>query len=353
MARARLVALPARCELATMDATPPPPAIMMQLLLGRWVSQAIGAATKLGLADHLADGPRSAAELAELAKAHAPSVHRLLRALAGFGVFRETEPGQFSNTPLSETLRDVPGSVRPLSLFVNHDAHLRAWGAIEHSVRTGKSGFMHAHGALPWDYIAQHPDVGEVFNGAMTALSAQSAPAVAMAYDFSGSTTLADIGGGHGFLLGTILAKHPQLRGVLFDMPQVVAGAPAVLAAAGVADRCTVVGGDFFAEVPAADTYVMKHIIHDWDDDASVRIFKAIHRAAAPGAKLLLAEGVIRPGNEPDLGKLIDIEMLVVTDGGRERTEDEYRTILAAGGWALQRVIPTMSPLSLLEAVRV
>ncbi|HVV82751.1 MAG TPA: methyltransferase [Kofleriaceae bacterium] len=326
----------------------PPQAIMMQLLLGRFVSQAIGAAATLRLADHLGDGPRSATDLAAATGAHAPSVHRLLRALASVGVFVERDPGTFANTPLSETLRDRPGSVLPQALFFNHPVHLKAWTAIDQSVATGSCGFEHAFGMTPWAYLGDHRDVAAVFNQAMTSISSMFAPAVAAAYDFRGLETLVDVGGGHGLLLTTILRANPSLRGVLFDLPQVVAGAQA----GDVADRLTITGGDFFAEVPAADAYVMKHILHDWSDDRAAAILRTIHRSARPGARLLVVESVLKPGNAPDLGKLIDLEMLVFTEGGRERDEAEFRALFASAGFALQRVVPTMSPVSVLEAIR-
>jgi hypothetical protein len=333
---------------------PPPAAVMMQMLLGRFVSQAIGAAAKLKLADHLASGAKSAAEIAPQCGARADTLHRLLRALASLGIFAEQDAGRFVNTPLSETLRDVPGSVRPMALFFNHASHLKAWAELDFSVRTGESGFIAAHGMPPWEYLntPAGADAGAVFNDAMTALSAQFAPAAAQAYDFSEIGTLVDVGGGHGLLLRTILAKHPSMRGVLFDLPQVVEGANAPMQASGLSDRVTIVGGSFFEEVPAGDAYIMKHIIHDWSDDKAIHIFKTIAKQAKPGTKLLLVEGVIKPGNDPDMGKIIDLEMLVVTEGGRERTEDEYRAILKSGGFTLRRVLPTMSPMSVIEATR-
>jgi len=331
----------------------PPSAVIMQMLFGRFVSQAIGTAAKLKLADHLSSGPRTFEQLAKDANAHPPSVYRLLRALASLGVFAEQEHGRFANTPLSEALRDQPGSVRPMALFFNDASHLKAWTALDYSVTTGACGFEKAHGSSTWDYVSSHADVSEIFNNAMTSLSAQFAPAVAMGYDFSGIATLVDIGGGHGTLLGTILGRHPALRGVLFDLPHVVAGAPKQLASMGVTERCEVVGGDFFKQVPTGDAYVMKHIIHDWDDARSIEIMKTIHRAAKPGAKLLLVESVIKPGNTPDMGKILDLEMLVVTQGGRERTEAEYRALFEAAGFKLERLVPTMAPVTVLEAIRI
>lgn len=323
----------------------PPNAMLMRMLLGRFVSQAIGTAAKLGLADHLADGARSADDLAAATGANGAAVYRLLRALASVGIFTESEHGVFTNTPLSEALRDRPGSARPLALFFNNEVHLRAWTAIDHSVKTGESGFEHALGQAPWSYLSSHPETAVVFNNAMTALSSQFAPLVVDAYDFSDLSTLVDLGGGHGLLLNSILQKNPSLKGILFDVPHVIASAPAI-------ERCEAISGDFLKEVPAGDAYVMKHIIHDWGDTDAVKIFETIHRTARRGTKLLLVESVIAPGNAPDLGKIIDLEMLVFTHGGRERTETEYRALLKAGGFTLQRVIATKGPVSVIESVR-
>lgn len=333
---------------------PPPPMMLMQMITGRWVSQAIGAAAQTNLADHLPRGEtRSADELAAAAGAHGPSVYRLLRALVSVGVFTEATPGRFAHTPLSELLRDdTPGSVKPVALFFSTPEHVKAWIELAHSVRTGGSGFVKAHGAPPWEYLREHPEMGEIFNNAMTSLSAQAAGAVAQAYDFSGIGTLADVGGGHGLLLGTILASRPDMRGILFDLPPVVAGAAPTLAKLGVASRVTTQGGDFFAAAPkGADAYVLKHILHDWSDDDCVRILDTIRAAAAPTARVLIVEMVIEAGPAPDFGKLLDLEMLVVTTGGRERTEPEWRALLARSKLSLSRVVPTMGPHKVLEAV--
>jgi SAM-dependent methyltransferase len=337
-----------------MHPQPPPPAVMMQMLVGRWTSHALGAAAKFRYADHLAGGPKSADELAKLTGTHGPSVFRLLRALASLGVFSETEPGTFANTPLSETLRnDVPGSMAAMALFLNHPVHIQAWTELPYGVKTGESAFEHAHQAKPWDYLARHPDVAPVFNDAMTAFSAMVGGAVVEAYDFSGIGTLVDVGGGHGGLLTGILQKNPSLRGVLFDLPPTVGDAArALVERSGTADRCQIVGGDFFESVPSGDAFVLKAIIHDWSDVDSIRILKNVHRASKPGAKVLLVEAPIRPGNDPDLGKLVDLEMLIMTNGGRERTDKEYVALFEASGFALARVIPTRSPVAIIEAIR-
>lgn len=331
----------------------PPPLQIIQMAFGRHVSQAIGAAAKFDFATHLATGPKTADQLAELTGAHAQSIYRLLRALASVGVFTELDSGAFANTPTSETLRsDIPGSTRAMVLYFNHPFHLAAWNGLPYSVETGKCGFQHVHGQAPWDYLATHPDVAAVFNDAMTSVSAQIAFGVLSAYDFSGIERLVDVGGGQGLLLGAILSRYPSMRGVLFDQPPVVAGARGVLESTGVAQRVEVVGGNFFESAPPGDAYVMKHVIHDWDDADAGRILANVHRASAPGGKLLIVESVIRPGNEPDLGKILDLEILIVTQSGRERTAEEFGRLLAASGFELTRVIPTPAPAVIVEAIR-
>lgn len=336
-------------------ATPPPSAQLLQMvLIGRQIAHAIAVAARLDIATLIGDGELSSAELARRTDSNADALYRLLRALASVGVFVEGETGTFHNTPLSDTLRaDAPASSRPLALFFGHESHVQAWLGLEHSVKTGKSGFEHVHGAPVFDYVVAHPEVAGIFNDAMTAFSATMGPAVAEAYDFAGIDRLVDVGGGHGQLLATILARHSGMRGVVFDLPHVVAGAAAVIEAAGVASRVDIVGGDFFESVPASGAYFMSHVLHDWGDADAERILRTIHRAGAPGARLLLAESVLSPGNEPDLGKFGDLEMLVATGAGRERTEAEWAALLAAGGFRLERVLPTAAPMCVIEATRV
>lgn len=324
---------------------------MMQFVMGRFVAHAIGVAATYDLATHLAAGPLTAGALAAKAGVDEGAMRRLLRALASVGVFAETAPGTFTNTPLSETLRsDVPGSLRAVALFFNHDQHVKAWLGLAHSVKTGGSGVEHVHGRPVWDVLAGDADFSKTFNDAMTSLSWQMAHAIIGAYDFSGIGELADIGGGHGQLLGAILQANPAMRGVVFDLPAVVTGTGAVLQGLGVADRARVVGGDFFVEVPAADAYIMAHILHDWSDTDAVRILSSIRRAMRPGARLLVAEAVVRPGNEPDGAKFLDLEMLVITSGGVERTEEEWHHLLGQAGFRLERIVPTPSMVSLIEA---
>jgi SAM-dependent methyltransferase len=330
----------------------PPSLALLDLITGKWVAQALAVAARLGVADMLADGPKPCDELARANQVDAGALHRLLRALASVGVFAEVGEGQFALTPMAELLRtDVFGSLRAMAMMMGEAWSWAAWGEMYRSVKTGETAFEHVFGMGLFDYLARHPAEARTFDEAMTGWSTQTARAIVASYDFAGISTLADVGGGHGALLGTILRAHPEMRGILFDAPAVVEGTTGRLEAVGLLDRCRVVGGDFFATVPeGADAYVLCHIIHDWDDARAVAILANCRRALAPGGKVLLMEIVIPPGNTPSLGKLLDLEMLVVA-GGRERTEAEYGSLLAEAGLRLARIVPTPSPLSLIEAV--
>lgn len=332
----------------------PPPVALLQMVTGRWVSQTIGVAAELGLADEVTSGPKTADELAAAKGLHGPSVYRLMRALASLGIFAEQAGGRFGHTPLSDALRsDVPYSMRGMARMVNLEAGIDAWCALEHAIRTGGSAFEHVHGRPVFSYFEQHPREVEIFANAMSSVTAHVGAAVAECYDFTGIKTIADIGGSHGMILAILLARHPELRGVLFDRPEVVAGAKPLLEQHGVATRVEVIAGDFFEGVPAgADAYLVKSILHDWSDADSLRILKSIHGAAAPGAKLLVIEGIVEEGNTPQLAKLLDIEMLVMTSGGRERTLGEWQELFAAGGFRFARVVPTPSPMVVIEGVR-
>ena len=330
----------------------PPGVQVQQLISGYLLSQAIGVAADLGIADLLADGPKSSGELAEATGSHPRALYRLLRALAGVGIFTEVAPQTFGLTPMGETLRsDAPASLRARALHSCGDVQWRTWGQLGHSVRTGETAFKHVHGMENWQYQAQHPEANAMFNAFMTGASAQVAGAVVAAYDFSRFGTLVDVGGGLGQLLTTILAATTSLRGVLFDQPHVVADARSIPAGAGVADRCEIVGGSFFDSVPSGgDAYLLRSIIHDWDDDRSIAILSNCRRAMGPHGTLLLVEVVIPPGDTPSMGKLLDLEMLAVP-GGQERTEEEYRALFEAAGFTLTQVVPTRAGASVIEGV--
>jgi hypothetical protein len=322
------------------------------MAFGAMLTQALYVAAKLGVADRLAAGPRAVAELAPETGAHERSLYRLLRSLAANGIFRETAPRVFALTPLAELLRaDAPGSMRNGVIFMGEEWHYRVWSDMAYSVRTGKPAWGHTHGEEVFDYFAANPARAEIFNGAMTDMSVAVAPVVVAAYDFSGIGTLADIAGGHGYLLAQILKANPSVSGILFDTPPVVGGAAALLEREGVSERVERVAGDFFDSVPRADAYVMKHIIHDWDDERAITILKNINAAMGADGKVLVVETVVPEGNEPHYSKLLDLEMLT-SPGGVERTAEEYAALLSEAGLRLTRIIPTRSPFSIVEAVR-
>jgi len=335
------------------ESAAPPQFAMLQLITGFWVSRAIYVAAKLGLADLVKDSPKTADELARLTGTHSPSLYRALRALASVGVFTDDGRGRFAQTPLSETLRsDTPGSLRALAIVELGQEHYLAWGNLMHSVKTGEIAFDNLFKQNAWEYYAQNPEDASNFNESMRGLTEMVNVAVLEAYDFSGVDKLVDVAGGTGRLISSILSAYPRMRGVLFDLPHVIAEAGPLLDAAGVRDRCETSTGDFFRSVPeGGDAYVMKWIIHDWDDEKSTVILKNIHRAMGEKGKLLLIEMVVPKGNQPDLSKLLDLDMMVMT-GGRERTEAEFNSLLAASGFKLTRLIRTASSVCVIEAVR-
>ncbi|MBA2448838.1 MAG: methyltransferase [Chloroflexi bacterium] len=326
-------------------------AALQQMSNGYWATQIIYVAAKLGIADLLKDGPRGIHALAESTETHAPSLYRLMRALAGLGVFRENEAGEYETTALGRCLASgSPGALRARTILNGEDWYT-GWGGLLHSVRTGETAFDHIAGRSFFEHLAANAEAAAVFNEAMASSTEGAARAVADAYDLSQSKTIVDVGGGTGAFLAGILQANPWARGVLFDRPNVVAAAGGLLTRAGVADRCDVVAGDFFEAVPGGgDVYILSWIIHDWDDDRGVTILKNCRRAMADNARLLVIEQVIPPGNQPSLGKLYDLHMLVLS-GGRERREDEYRALLAAADLQLARIIPTDVPRSVIEAL--
>ncbi|MGD9630408.1 MAG: methyltransferase [Pyrinomonadaceae bacterium] len=335
-----------------MKPEPPPQAVMMQLSMGALVTQAIFVAAKLRIADIVADGEKHIDEIAQAAGAHSPSLYRILRSLASIGVFTEIGLRTFGNTAISEVLRsDIPGSMRNSMIFMGEPWHYNVFSNMLHSAQTGGTAWKATHGMEVFDWFANNPDASEIFNGCMSELSAGSAPAIVEAYDFSGIGTLADIAGGHGFLLAQVLKANPHMRGILFDMEHVIQGADDMLRTHGIEDRVEKVSGDFFEEVPVADAYIMKHIIHDWDDERSINILKTIHRSMKDDGRVLLAEMVIPEGNEPHPVKMLDLEMLT-SPGGIERTADEYASLFERAGFRLNRIVPTQSPFSVIEAVK-
>ncbi|HET9853273.1 MAG TPA: methyltransferase [Candidatus Limnocylindrales bacterium] len=323
------------------------------LLFGYRVSQAVSVAAALGVADTLATGPRASEELAAELGCDPAAFYRLVRLLAASGVLEEDAERRFSLTPVGALLRsDVPGSMRePATLQGRPEIHA-AYARLEDAVRRGENAFEIEFGENIWSWRARQPELASQFNRAMATWSRIVAPALAAAFDFGSVGTVVDIGGGSGSMIAGLLAEHPELRGIVFDQPAVVTEAEPVLQAAGVRDRAQLVGGDFFVDVPVADVYVMKSILHDWDDEECVRILRVIQARAGAEARLHVVERVLGGPNEDLQGKLSDIHMLVMP-GGLERTLDEWRSLLHAGGWALQRREPLAAGWDLIEATRV
>ena len=323
---------------------------MLRIISGFWISRAVYIAAKLGIPDQLKHSPKTANDLAADTGTHAPSLYRVLRALAGVAVFAEDSKGRFSLTPISETLlSDSPGSVRAFAMTELGEEHYPAWGDLMHSVKTGAIAFDHHFGMDVWEFFAQHPENAKIFNDAMSGMTAAVNEAIIASYDFAGIRKIVDVGGGHGGLITSILGKNPDMEGMLFDAPHVVEGAQERIQAAGLSDRCQIAGGDFFESVPAGgDGYILKWIIHDWDEQKATTILRNCRAAITDEGRLMLVEAVIPPGSEPHFGKFIDLNMLVMT-GGRERTEQEFRQLFEAAGFRLTRVAPTPSAFSVVE----
>jgi hypothetical protein len=321
------------------------------MMTGYWISKAIYVAAKLGVADLLVDGPRSIEELAAATETHVGALYRVVRALASVGIFSEVTPSRFALTPLAELLRsDTSDSMRALAIMYAEEQS-RAWDDVLYSVRTGQPAFEHAFGMPYFDYFNTHPEASQVFNEAMVGWTSQVVEAVVSAYDFSPFSAVADVGGGHGALLAAILKTTPSARGILFDLPHVTQSAAPFLAAAGVADRCTLVGGDFFGEIPSgADAYLLAQILHDWDDEHSVAILRQVRQAMPDHSKLLVVELTLPEGDAPAFGKWMDLHMLVLLNG-RERTVGQYTELLRAAGLELTRTIPTHTGQSIVEAI--
>lgn len=329
----------------------PPHAQLIQMGTASFVSAVLYAAAKLGVADHLSSGPRSAAELAGPTGTHAPSLHRLLRSLASLGVLTEGEEQRFALTPLGEALRSgAPGSARASLLTLCGPLFWNCWQELPYSLETGRSGFERLHGMPVFEYMAQHPDVASAFSETMVGFHGAEPPAVAEAYDFSGIRTLVDVGGATGNMLSAVLSRHGALRGVLFDLPHVVSDAPALLEARGVGDRVSVEAGSFFEGVPSGgDAYLLSHVLHDWPEEQCLAILGNCREAMPRDGRLLVVETVLPPGDTPHPGKLLDMAMLVLP-GGQERTETEYAALLGRAGFRLNRVVPTASAVSVVEA---
>lgn len=323
---------------------------VLQVATGYIASTALQVALQLQIADHIASGSTSARDLAAACGANEDALYRVLRTLAMMGIFEETSPRTFALTPSAAALRQVPGSLYDMALWLCDPFHFRVYADAMHSVTTGVPAVEKTYGMPVFEYFAKSPELSAIFNNAMTSFSGMVVPAALEAYDFSDIRVLVDVAGGHGGVLTGVLAKHPQMRGVLCDLPHVIDGAGPRIASLGLAHRCQAVACDMFATIPeGGDAYIMKHIIHDWDDERAGVILRNIRRVLPKDGRVLLLESVVAPGNEPDFSKVIDLEMLLLP-GGRERTADEFRALFAANGFELTRIVATQSPLSIIEA---
>jgi len=336
----------------------PPQVVLYQLAAGHYLSHALNLAAKLGIADLLADGPREAQQLADATDTHAPSLRRVLRLLVSAGVFEERRDGSFAQTPISECLRaGVPGSARAMVMLFGGDRVQNAWRDLEYCVRTGNPVFRKRGLEDPFKDPERSGEESANFDAAMADMTRIAAISVAAAYDFEGIRTLVDVGGGNGALLIGILKAHSDLRGIVFDQPAAAQRARQQIAEHGLSDRCDAVGGDFFAEVPrGGDAYVLKHVIHDWDDERAVAILRNCHRAMNENGKLLVVEGVYPEQIDRSLDSrgaaANDVNMLVNT-GGRQRSEAEFRSLYDAAGFKLTRIVPAQGArLGVIEGVR-
>jgi hypothetical protein len=326
---------------------------LRQIITGFRLTHLIAAAAELGLADHLVDGPKSSAELAPLVGADLDALHRVMRALAALGVFAMLDDGRFSLAPMGQHLRsDAPGSLRPLARFWDLDVNRRPWHDLQHSIATGEAAFDHHFGMEKFEHLDTRPDVAAIYNAGMASNTSLVGTTMAEAYDFGSFGTIVDVGGGNGSLLVAVLRRYAEPRGIVFDLAHAGEAARPHLEAAGLARRCEFVAGNFFESVPpGADAYLLRWILHDWDDERSIAILQSCRRAMAPGSKLLVIERLLPDGNELDLEAMIaDINMLVQV-GGRERTAAEFGTLLEAADLRLVRVVPTGTLFNVLEAV--
>ena len=334
----------------------PPPIVIYQLASAHYISQALHVAAHLGIADLLTEGPQTHQTLAAKTGTHAGALRRVLRLLASLGVFAEGADGRFELTPVGAALRTGPGSSRAAARLFAGPMVWQCWGDLLTTVRTGEPAFPRLFKTGSFEYFADHPEEAAVFDEAMGSFTATISDILAATYDFSGMREVIDVGGGDGRLLTGILRAYPDLRGTVFDLPRLAESAMRQIAGAGVPDRHRFVGGDFFEAVPEGfDAYLLKHVIHDWDDTRAVRILENCRRAMRPQAKLLIIEGVYPPradaSPESRGAAANDVNMLVCT-GGRQRSEAEFRELYAAAGLGLTRIIPTMAASCLIEGVR-
>jgi hypothetical protein len=336
---------------------PSPQEAILNMALGYLASRSLHVATELGIADLLKDGPKSIEELARATGAHQQSLYRLLRMLAGHGVFAEESPGRFHLTPMGAVLQvGVMGSVCDAVKMIGDMTGDGSWwpavGHLRHSVMTGEPGFTYVHGMGFFDYLARHPEAGTWFDRGLANFATAENAAIVSCYDFGRFRRAVDVGGGQGGFLAEVLKAYPDVTGVLCDRPPVIQE-PAYLTAAGLLDRCELVGIDFFTSVPGGgDVYVLKRILHDWSDEHCIQILRVCREAMGANARLLVVDAVVPPGNEPHPSKIMDMLMMALLEG-QERTEQEFRALYRRAGLQLTKVVPTPSVLSIVEGVPV
>ena len=342
---------PEEPNMAEQSVPPPPHARLAQMATGHFLSRLVYMAANLGIADHLATGPKSAAELAGPMGCDSSALHRFMRSLTNFDILKMDEDNCFSLTPLGDALRtDVPNSARSTILTMAGQTTWKIWEAIQYSVETGKPAADKVFGMPLFDYMAQHPEEARQFSETMVMVHGTEPRAVAEAYDFSSLGVIVDVGGASGNMLAHILARHPEPRGVLFDLSQAMVDAPALLRSHGVEERVTIESGSFFESVPAGgDAYILSHIIHDWSEDQCLEILGNCRAAMGPESRLLLVELILREGNAPGFGSS-DMVMMILA-GGAERTAREYEELLARAGLTMTRVVPTASNVGVIEAI--
>lgn len=323
---------------------------LMQLIMGSLVTQLITVAAQLGIADSLKDGPKSADELADLHDVHPKSLYRALRTLASVSIFEEDQNGRFALTPMAELLRtDTSDSLRYISILKGIPFQWQSQGALLHQVKTGEVAFDHCYQQNYFDYLRDNNSDRELFDKAMSDLTHFDLEAIITGFDYSGIGTLVDVGGGEGSLIAGVLKANPSMHGIVADLPDVLDKTRSLLAVEGLAERCEAIETDFFQSVPpGGDAYIMRKVIHDWDDEKSTVILKNCRAQMGGNARVLVVETVVPSGNEGALPKLNDTEMMIYL-GGRERTEQEYRALLNGSGFELTRIVPTASPSSIVE----
>ena len=324
---------------------------VFRMASGYWVSQVVYVAAKLGIADLLADSPKSCEEIALATGTECRALFRLLRSLASLGVLAMEDDQRFSLTEIGAPLQSrIPGSMRSMVLTLGEE-HYQVWGKLLHSVQSGQPAFHAVYNSPMFEYFERNPSAAGVFNAAMTDFTSQAALAAIAAYDFSAIRGAADIGGGQGAFIRRLLKSNPRMRGILFDSPSVIESAKPFIEAAGIEARCRAIAGDFFESVPSgADTYILKNVLHDWDDDSAVSILKNCRRAMGDSGILLVMESLLPSSNEVSFASLLDLNMLVMS-GGRERTEAEFRLLFDESGFRLTRVVPTVAPVSIIEGI--